>query len=95
MIIVSGYLVVAADQREAYLAESISLIRQARSTPGCREFSLSADLLDPQRIVVVEIWENRQALDDFRGDGVDEAQGRQILDAAVAEYDAGDARLLQ
>ncbi len=35
----------------------------------CIEYALGADLLEPDRINVLEMWTTRSALDDFRGDG--------------------------
>lgn len=87
MLIVAGYLTVAAAGRESYLAGCAAVVEQARRTPGCLDFAISADPLDPRRINVFERWQGRAELDAFRGDGPDDEQGESILDAEVAEYD--------
>ena len=47
MVIVAGHVVVDAQQRDDYLSGCVEVVRQARRTPGCLDFSLSADLLEP------------------------------------------------
>ena len=55
---------------------------------------MSADLLDPGRINILERWESVAAVEAFRGSGPSDGQGAAILAASVAEYDVGDARSL-
>lgn len=73
MLIVAGHLTVAATQREAYLAGCERVVEQARRMPGCLDFAISADRVDPQRINVFERWRSRTELEAFRGDGPDDA----------------------
>lgn len=94
MVIVAGHLVVDANDRERQLAEAVPLLRQARSAPGCLDFSLSADLLDPSRINILERWESQADLDAFRGSGTSEEQEAAIVSASVAEYDVAAVRQL-
>jgi quinol monooxygenase YgiN len=68
------------------------VVRQARRTPGCLDFSLSADLLEPGRINILERWESVAAVEAFRGSGSTDDQSAAILSASVAEYDVGDER---
>ncbi|MEO3807987.1 antibiotic biosynthesis monooxygenase family protein [Sphaerisporangium sp. B11E5] len=84
MIIISGKLHVV--DRDSYLEGCRKVVEQARSAPGCLDFALSADLLDPARINVYERWESDAALETFRGAGTEEGQAAQILDAEVARY---------
>ena len=71
------------------------MVRQARRTPGCLDFSLSADLLEPGRINILERWESVAAVEAFRGSGSTDDQSAAILSASVAEYDVGDERSLE
>ena len=91
MIIVAGHLVVEPAERDAYLAGCVDVVRAARNAPGCREFSVSPDLLDPARIQVFECWESTAQLDAFRGSGPSDEQQTAIVDASVAEYDVSAA----
>ncbi|MEU4672239.1 antibiotic biosynthesis monooxygenase family protein [Amycolatopsis sp. NPDC023774] len=94
MFIVAGHLVVDPGRREAYLAGCARVVEQARGAPGCLGFSLTADLVDPGRIVVYERWESRAAVEAFRGSGSSDEQNAEILAAEVAEDDVAGVREL-
>jgi quinol monooxygenase YgiN len=87
MIIVAGYLRVAARDREAYLAHSREAVALARSAAGCHDFVVAADPLDPERINIYERWSNREALRAFRGDGPGDELNSLILNAEIDECD--------
>ncbi len=94
MVIVAGFLVVEPSQRENYLTDCRGVVRQARRTPGCLDYAISADLLDPDRIDIFERWESQAAVDAFRGGGPSDGQQAVIVSASVSEYDVGGQRLL-
>lgn len=94
MVIVAGQLLVDPARREAYLAGCVDVVKQARRTPGCLDFSITADLLDAGRINVFERWDTREAVEAFRGSGPSDEQGAEIIAASVAEYDIADVRSL-
>src|SRR5215831_18602110 len=94
MVIVAGYLVVEPSQRDGYLAGCMAVVQQARRTPGCLDFAISADLLDPSRIDIFERWESRAAVDAFRGSGPSDEQQDSIVSASVSEYAVGGERRL-
>ncbi len=94
MVIVAGHLLVDPAQRGAYLETCRAVVEQARATPGCLDFALSADLVDDRRINIVERWQTQAAVEAFRGSGVDDEQGDVIRSASVAEYDVADVRRL-
>jgi quinol monooxygenase YgiN len=87
VVIVAGHVVVDPTERDDYLSGFVEVVRQARRTPGCLDFSLSADLIEPGRINVFERWESQAALEAFRGSGPNDEQGAAIVSAEVAEYD--------
>ena len=94
MVIVAGFLVVEPLERARYLAGCRAVVEQARRTPGCLDFTISADLVDPDRIAIFERWESWAALDEFRGSGPSDEQQGQIVSAAVCEYDVGSEQRL-
>jgi quinol monooxygenase YgiN len=94
MVIVAGHLVVAPENRERYLAGCPDVVEQARRAPGCLDFALTSDLLDPGRINIFERWESQAAVESFRGSGSSDDQNALILSAAVAEYDVANIRSL-
>ena len=94
MIIVAGHLMVDPAERKAYLAGCVAVIEQARSAPGCLDFTLTADLVDPTRINILERWESAEAVAEFRGSGPSDDQAAAIRFASVAEYDIAAVRSL-
>jgi quinol monooxygenase YgiN len=86
MIIIAGWLRVAPTERARYLADCETVMRMAQAAPGCLDFVLSADPMDPARIRVFERWESDEDLLRFRGSGPDAERANQILDAAVRKY---------
>jgi quinol monooxygenase YgiN len=70
------------------------VVEQARRAPGCLDFAITADLVDPGRIVILERWETQAAVEAFRGDGVSDQQNAAMLAASVAEYDVAEVRPL-
>ena len=94
MVIVAGHIVVDPSQRDDYLSGCVDVVRQGRATTGCLDFALSADLVDPGRVNILERWESQAAVEAFRGGGVDDEQGAAIVSASVAEYEVGATRSL-
>ena len=94
MLIVAGYLIVARAERNAYVAECVAAVEAARMAPGCLDYSITADTVDPTRIVIYERWEGEQSLLAFRGSGPSDDQQAAIVDAEVKRYtisSVGDA----
>ena len=94
MVIVAGHVVVDPQESDDYLSGCVEVVRQARRAPGCLDFALSADLLEPGRVNIFERWESQAAVEAFRGSGPSDEQGAALLSASVAEYDVADERSL-
>jgi hypothetical protein len=47
MVIVAGHITVDPEQRDSYLAGSVSVVEKARQADGCLDFAITADLIDP------------------------------------------------
>ncbi len=94
MIIVSGHLQVDPAQRDTYLQTCRAVVSEARSTAGCLGYALSADLVDPGRINILERWDSQATVDAFRGSGVGEEQEAMIVSAQVSEFDVETERRL-
>ena len=91
MIIVAGCLEVVPGTRDAYLAGCREVVVSARRTPGCRDFQISADPVDPGRINVYEQWDSVAAVEAFRGTGPTDEQAETILSAEVWQYEVASA----
>jgi quinol monooxygenase YgiN len=94
VVIVAGHVVVDPQERDDYLSGCVEVVRQARRAPGCLDFALSADLVEPGRVNIFERWESQAAVEAFRGSGPSDEQGAALLSASVAEYDVADERSL-
>lgn len=94
MIIVAGALQVDDTERQAYLESCLEVIVAARLSPGCIDFHLSADPIEPGRINVFEQWESVEAVEQFRGSGPSSEQTAAIRSATVIQHEIGSSTQL-
>ncbi len=89
LLIIAGHLLVAADQRAAYLDAARSTTELARQAPGCHEFVQAPDPIEPDRIVIYERWESEAELMAFRNSDPDGADAPlpAIVGADVRRYE--------
>lgn len=80
MIIIAGYTLTEADQRDAAVAAFADMVARARAHPGCLDVAISADSVDPKRINVFEHWRDQRSLDDWR----DVANPPDVVDREVS-----------
>ncbi|MDM4722653.1 antibiotic biosynthesis monooxygenase family protein [Micromonospora sp. WMMA1363] len=86
MFIVAGSLYVDPEDRDDYLAGCVEVVTVARATPGCVDFAISPDLVEPGRVNVYERWESEEELLAFRSSGPTEEQQVAIRGAEVHRY---------
>ena len=86
MLIIAGHLIVDPADRDRYVADCATAVKQARRAPGCLDFALTADPLDPARVNVYERWKSDAELANFRGSGPDAATQARIVGAEVHKY---------
>ena len=86
MIIISGTIYVRPGQREAFLAASMEAVAAARSSPGCLDFVVAADPIEPDRVNVYEQWESEAQLEAFRCDGPGDDLSSDIVKADVSRH---------
>jgi quinol monooxygenase YgiN len=94
MVIVAGHLIVDRNRRDDYLTGCVTVVEQARATPGCLDFAITADLLDASRVNVFERWDSQEAVTRFRGSGPSDEQAVAMVSATVCEYDVTNERKL-
>jgi quinol monooxygenase YgiN len=93
-VIVSGTLHVDPARRAAFLEARLPILAHARQAPGCLDFSLSADLLDPGRVNVYERWRSREDLLAYRSGGgpdLDDSIALQAADVELHHISASEA----
>jgi quinol monooxygenase YgiN len=66
VIIIAGYSLTDADQRDAVVAAFTEMVARARQQENCLDLSISADSIDPERINVFELWRDQPSLDSTR-----------------------------
>jgi len=86
MIIVSGQIYVSPGKRDAFLTTSREAVIAARGAPGCRDFVVAADPIDPDRVNVYEEWDSPAELESFRGEGPASNLASVIVRAKVARH---------
>lgn len=94
VIIVAGRLLVDEDDRAGYLHACREVILAARAAPGCLDFHLAADPIEPGRINVYEEWESVDAVEAFRGSGPSGEQMAAIREARVSQHEVSSSMLL-
>ena len=66
MIIIAGYSLTEAADRDAAVAAFQPMVERARREGGCIDLHVSADPFDAERINVFERWPDRASLDAWR-----------------------------
>jgi len=87
MLIVSGRLILKPGTRDQFLACCEPSIRMARRAPGCLDFAVSADTIEPDRANVYEAWTDAKSLTAFRESGADDPSFSFIVHADVERHE--------
>jgi quinol monooxygenase YgiN len=94
MIVVAGALYVDAAERDAYVEGCREVVAAARATQGCIDFSISPDLIEPDRVNVFEQWESTEAVEAFRGSGPSPEQAAAMREARVFQHEVASSTRL-
>jgi quinol monooxygenase YgiN len=62
MLVIAGHISVAAEVRSTMLDAVAPLVAKTRQEDGCVGYSLSADPVVPEHVVVLEIWASKDAV---------------------------------
>lgn len=62
MVIVAGVIDVEPGERDRFLHAKAAQQAAARAEAGCLEYAFSADLAEPGRVRLFEIWESAEHL---------------------------------
>jgi quinol monooxygenase YgiN len=87
MVIVSGRIYLAEGRRDAFVDSSLAAVKLARVAPGCRDFVVAPDPLEPDRVNVYEAWESEEQLEAFRGAGPGDDLSADIVGADVQRHE--------
>jgi quinol monooxygenase YgiN len=86
MVIVSGRITVRRGTRETFLDMSREAMEMARRFSGCRDFTIAADPIEPDRVNVYEEWDSKEALLAFRGEGPSAAMNSIVISTDVRRH---------
>lgn len=90
----AGHLELDPADRDEHVRASVASVRAARRAPGCVDFAVSADPLDPARVNVFECWESDETLQAFRAGGdepdAEPVDFERIRRFHITQYDASD-----
>jgi quinol monooxygenase YgiN len=89
MIILAGYELVDAEDRDGIVDAHRDLVSRARGFDGCIHVAITADSVDPERINSVEVWRDAAVMDAWRRQANAPDTGEPKL-MAVKRYDATD-----
>jgi quinol monooxygenase YgiN len=89
MIIIAGHELVEAEQRDTFVAAFRDLITRARDFDGCMHVAITADSVDPERVNVIEVWRDADALNKWRKQAKP-PKVRKPKHMEVKRYDATD-----
>ena len=65
-VIVAGWYLVDPEKRDKVVASFEALLLRARNAPGCIDFAISADPVDPSRLNMFEFWRSEADLRAWR-----------------------------
>ncbi len=86
MLIIAGHLEVSPTERDDDGEGCVTIVEAARAAPGCLDFSITADSVDPARIRVYERRESVEELLAVRGSGPSDGQRAGVIDADVKRH---------
>ncbi len=66
MIIIAGHELVDAQRRDTFVAAFRDLVTRARDFDGCIHVAITADSVDPERVNVIEVWRDAEAMNTWR-----------------------------
>jgi quinol monooxygenase YgiN len=87
VLIVSGHLRLRPGSRDAFVEAAGEAMTLARAAPGCHDFVVAADPLDPDRVNVYERWASATELEAFRGEGPSSDAMSSVVSGDVSRYE--------
>jgi quinol monooxygenase YgiN len=62
VILVAGHLTIKPESRDEALALFATTSESTRQEPGCLDYRFGTDVNDPDRIMILEKWEDEEAM---------------------------------
>ncbi len=65
-VIIAGWCTVDPKLRDEAVEHFQDMVVRARRAPGCLDFAMTADSVDPNRVNLLELWQSEEALKAWR-----------------------------
>jgi quinol monooxygenase YgiN len=96
MLIVAGTGYVDPDRRDALLKTLAPAVRQVRTEPGCLDYVIAADPIQPDRVNIFERWESETHLNEHLAGSRQTAQPMpDVRNVEVMRYEISGSGPLQ
>ena len=96
MLIVAGTGYIDPEHRAALLENLAPALRRVRSTPGCLDYVVAADPIEPDRVNIYERWESAAHLDThLAGIARTAPPMPDVRSVDIVRYDISGSRPLQ
>ena len=96
MLIVAGTGYVDPDHRDALLQGLAPALRRARTAPGCLDYVVAADPIEPDRVNIYERWESEPHLTAHLAAVADTAPPMpEVRSVDIVRYEIGGSRPLR
>jgi quinol monooxygenase YgiN len=90
MVIIAGHTIVPEQDRDRYVEAFSDMVQRARAFDGCIDIAITADIVHPGRVNLMEIWQSADVLKAWRKVAKGPRLKVPILEMAVKRYDATD-----
>jgi quinol monooxygenase YgiN len=85
-VIVAGWYTVQPAKRDAVIESFKDMAQRARSAPGCLDFSIAPDPIEPGRVNMFEFWESEKALKAWRASAKGPKRIAKMLQVKVCKH---------
>ena len=89
MVIIAGMIYIEARLRDRHVASMAEFVRDTRTKPGCLDFAMSADPVEPGRVNLYERWDSEEQLEAFRATAAPPEAVAEILAEDVMKFQIG------
>lgn len=87
MKIINATFFIKKDKREVFLSDIKDLIKSTRQEEGCIEYHLYESMEAPNTFVMVETWENQEAIDNHNQNPLLQKLGQNLPEYSEKELD--------
>ncbi|MCC5894103.1 MAG: antibiotic biosynthesis monooxygenase [Alkalibacterium sp.] len=95
MKMINATFFIKKDKREAFLSDITDLIESSRQEKGCLYYHLYESMEEPNTFVMVETWENQEAIDNHNQNPMLLKLGEKLPEYSEKELDLKISDLIE